>query len=126
MRGFRREVAKLAVFESGTTSLPARRIGVGAGGAFAVGLLVWLAVYASGVFPWLGYTSLQKSSFGAGPFSVIGEDSAGTEWGLSTMFFLKGQEIVIDYDADIRAGSLWLYVYDVSKTMQGCQASRAT
>jgi hypothetical protein len=113
----------MAVFESGMTSLPARRIGAGAGGAFAVGLLLWLALYALGIFPWLGYASLQKSSFGAGPFSVVGEDSTGTEWGLSTMLFLKSQEIVIDYDADIRAGSLWLYVYDVSKTTQGSGVS---
>lgn len=114
----------MAIFESGMTSLPTRRIGAGAGGAFVVGLLIWLVLYASGLFPWLGYAYLEKSSFGAGPVGVIGEDSAGTEWGLSTMVFVKGQEIVIEYDADIRAGSLWLYVYDVSKAIQGAGASQ--
>ncbi len=113
----------MAVFESGLTSVPARRIGWGAGGIFVAALLLWAALYASGVFPWLGYSWLKRESFGAGPFSVIGENQAGTSFGLSTLLFLKGQEIVVDYAAEIRAGSLRLYVYDIGKTGQGAGGS---
>jgi hypothetical protein len=76
--------------------------------AFLVG---WAASYASGAWPWLGYASMTRSTFGAGPVTIIGENRRGIDVGLETFFFFKGQEIVIDYDAEIRAGSLWLYVY---------------
>jgi hypothetical protein len=113
----------MALFELGSTSVPARRIGWGAGGAFVAASLLWFALYASGVFPWLGYSWLKRDSFGAGPFGVIGENQAGTTFGLSTLLFFKGQEIVVDYDAEIRAGSLWFYVYDMTKIGQGGGAS---
>ena len=113
----------MAVFESGSTSAPARRVGWGAGGVFAAALLLWMALYASGAFPWLGYSWLKRDSFGAGPFSIVGENQVGTDLGLSTLLFFKGQEILVDYDADIRAGSLWLYVYDVTRAGQGGGAS---
>ena len=74
-------------------------------------------------FPWLGYAWLTRQSFGAGPFSVIGEDQAGTNFGISTFFFMSGQEVVIDYDAEIRAGSLFLYVHDLTKAGQGLGGS---
>ena len=113
----------MAVFESGSTAVPVRRIGWGAGGVFVSALLLWIVLYASGVFPWLGYSWLKRDSFGAGPFSIVGENRVGTELGLSTLLFFRGQEIVVDYDAEIRAGSLWLYVYDITKAGQGGGAS---
>lgn len=114
----------MAVFESGLASAPARRLGAGAGMLFVAALLLWVALYATGAFPWLGYAWLKQESFGAGPIAVIGEDSAGTSFGLDTFFFVRGQEIVIDYDAKIRTGSLMFYVYDLAKTGQGSGAQR--
>lgn len=115
----------MAIFETelGTTS-SARRMGAGAGGLFLAAAVLWGALYASGVFPWLGYAWLKRDSSGAGPFSVVGEDQIGTSFGLETFFFVRGQEIVIDYDAEIRAGSLFLYVWDWTKAGQGVGASR--
>ena len=114
----------MAIFESevGTTS-SARRIGAGAGGLFVAAFLIWGVLYALGIVPWLGYAWLTRQSFGAGPLSVIGEDQAGTSFGVSTFFFVSGQEVVIDYDADIRAGSLFLYVHDLTKAGQGLGGS---
>jgi len=112
----------MAVFGSGTSSAPARRVGLGAGAVFAAAILVWGALYFSGVVPWLGYAWLKHDSFGAGPFSVVGEDKMGTSFGLDTFFFLRGQEVVVDYDAEIRSGSLMLYVYDMAKMGQGLGA----
>ena len=114
----------MAIFESETKATPsARRIGTGAGGLFVAAFLIWGALYASGILPWLGYAWLTRQSFGAGPFSVIGEDQAGTNFGISTFFFMSGQEVVIDYDAEIRAGSLFLYVHDLTKAGQGVGGS---
>src|SRR5512132_1975777 len=75
--------------------------------AFLVG---WAASYASGAWPWLGYASMTRSTFGAGPVAIVGENARGIDIGLETFFFFKGQEIVIEYDAEIRAGSLWFCV----------------
>ena len=72
---------------------------------------LWAAVYVSGVWPWLGYASASRSSFGIGPVGVVGEDSAGGSYGLSDFLFIEGQEIVIEYDADIRSGSLSFHVF---------------
>ena len=114
----------MAIFESEFGTKPsARRIGAGAGGLFVAAFLIWGALYASGIVPWLGYAWLTRQSFGAGPLSVIGEDQAGTSFGVSTFFFVSGQEVVIDYDADIRAGSLFLYVHDLTKAGQGLGGS---
>lgn len=71
----------------------------------------WAAAYLSGAFPWLGYASQNSSSFGAGPIGIIGENQAGFEIGPETFLFFEGQEVIIDYDTEITAGSLWLYVY---------------
>jgi hypothetical protein len=114
----------MAIFESEFGTKPsARRIGTGAGGLFVAAFLIWGALYASGIIPWLGYAWLTRQSFGAGPFGVIGEDQAGTNFGISTFFFMSGQEVVIDYDAEIRAGSLFLYVHDLTKAGQGLGGS---
>ena len=114
---------RVAIFESELAPKPARRIGAGAGGLFVVALLLWGVLYLSGVLPWLGYAWLTRQSFGAGPLSVIGQDQAGTSFGVSTFFFVRGQEVVIDYDADIRAGSLFLYVHDLTKAGQAVGGS---
>jgi hypothetical protein len=75
----------------------------------AVGL--WLAAYFTGFSPWLGYAWLSRSSFGVGPIGIIGENGSGTDIGLDEFLFFDGQEIVIDYDVEIRAGSLWFHVF---------------
>ncbi len=83
------------------------------GGVLAVlaAICVWLVLYFTGLAPWLGYAWLTRSSFGAGPIGIIGENSAGTDIGPKTFLFFQGQEIVIDYDVEIRAGSLWFHVF---------------
>ena len=93
------------------TASTSRLIGAVAGLAFLLAIIAWLAAYALGAFPWLGFAWLSRSSFGVGPIGIIGENRSGTSLGASNFFFFKGQEIVIDYDAEISAGSLWFYVY---------------
>ena len=78
---------------------------------FAAFFVGWAASYASGAWPWLGYASLTRSSFGVGPVTVIGENRRGIDVGLESFLFFEGQEIVIEYDAVIRTGSLWFYVF---------------
>jgi hypothetical protein len=87
------------------------RIGFGAAVLLVGAFVVWLAAYANGSVPWLGYAWATRTSHGAGPIGIIGETNAGTSFGIDTFIFLKGQEIVIDYDAEITAGSLWFHVF---------------
>ena len=75
----------------------------------AIGL--WFAAYFAGLAPWLGYASQSRSSFGVGPIGIIGENQSGTDMGFDDFLFFAGQEIVIDYDIDVRAGSLWFHVF---------------
>ncbi|MFN2377858.1 MAG: hypothetical protein ABR538_15085 [Candidatus Binatia bacterium] len=83
------------------------------GTAFLLAVLVgWLSSYWIGAWPWLGYAWLDRSSFGAGPVTIIGEDSMGTTLGFENFVFFEGQEVIIDYDVDIRAGSLWFHVFE--------------
>jgi hypothetical protein len=112
-------IASMAAIESGTISIPVRRVGWSGGAAVSAALAFWVGLYGLGTLPWLGYAWLARSSFGAGPVAVIDGDQAGADLGLSTMLFFKGQEVVVDYDASIRAGSLWLYVYEFAKAGQG-------
>lgn len=95
----------------GETTVSGRQIGWTGAMLLAAVLALWAAGYFAGAWPWLGYTWMSRSSFGAGPISVIGEDRAGTSLGLSDFLFLQGQEIVIGYDADITAGSLYFHVF---------------
>jgi hypothetical protein len=74
-------------------------------------LLVWISGYVSGVLPWLGYASWTRSSFGAGAISIVGENRRGIDLGPETFFFFEGQELVFEYETEIRQGSLWFYVY---------------
>jgi hypothetical protein len=89
----------------------ARLIGGGVAGLLIAAFALWAALYFSGALPWLGYAWLARQSFGAGPVRIVGETSAGTSFGLESFVFIEGQEIVVDYDAEIHAGSLWFYVY---------------
>ena len=86
------------------------RIGM-AGAALFVAIAIWLGAYASGAAPWLGYASVKSSSIGAGPISIIGETGSHATFGLDTFYFFAGQEIVIEYEAEIAAGSLWFHVF---------------
>ena len=104
------------MFASDTT-LEEGRLGRGVrlgAGAFVVLVLAvgsWLLAYATGAFPWLGYAWLNDKSMGAGPVTVVGRTRFGTSFGMNEFLFFRGQEIVIDYDAEIRAGSLYFYVF---------------
>jgi hypothetical protein len=109
----------MAIVDLGSHSIPARRAGIGVLVLFLAGIAVWALAYFSGLFPWLGYAWLKRDSFGAGPIAIVGEDRAGTTLGISHFIFFEGQEIVIDYSATIRAGSLWFYVFDIAKSGQG-------
>jgi len=87
-----------------------RAIGIAA----VIALALWPLAYAAGFFPWLGYAWLSRSSIGVGPgHFVVGEDRAGSTFGLSTFLFFKGQTIVVSYEADIRRGCLWLQVWNM-------------
>lgn len=89
----------------------AARVAIG----FLAVLLLWLGSYALGLFPWLGYAAMDRSSIGVGPnHFIIGEDKVGS-FGLSphTFVFVEGQTIVVSYDANIRRGCLWMHVWHV-------------
>lgn len=74
-------------------------------------VLAWFAAYASGFWPWIGYASLTRKSLGVGAIAAAGEQRAGWEGGPDDFWFLRGQQVVIDYDAEIRAGSLYFHVF---------------
>ena len=64
-----------------------------------VGLLATLLfVHASGIFPWVGTTIFHN-----GPGTLLPDHRSS--FGLNTLFVVKGQRLVIDYDVDIRDGS---------------------
>ncbi|MFN2427054.1 MAG: hypothetical protein ABR587_11485 [Candidatus Binatia bacterium] len=85
---------------------------MGRGAVLLVAVIVgWAGSYASGVWPWIGYAWLERSSFGAGNIRIIGEDRVGTQLGFDNFVFFEGQEIVIEYDVEIRRGSLWFHVF---------------
>ena len=73
--------------------------------------ILWLAAYASGAWPWLGHASLTRRSTAAGAITIAGEERRGWEVGLDDFLFFRGQEIVIEYEAEIRAGSLHFHVF---------------
>lgn len=78
---------------------------------FGAAVIGWAGAYFSGAWPWLGFASLARSSHGAGAITIVGETRMGTEYGFDEFVFFEGQEIVIDYDAEIHAGSLWFHVF---------------
>jgi hypothetical protein len=97
----------------GDTDRPAlgRRLSWTGATLFAAAFGLWAAGYLSGAWPWLGHASMSRSSFSIGPVGIAGEDSTGGSTGLQDFLYLKGQEIVIEYDADIRTGSLSFHVF---------------
>jgi hypothetical protein len=74
-------------------------------------LVVWVSSYATGVWPWIGTAWMNRSSFGAGSITIVGESRMGTEIGFDDFVFFDGQEVVIDYETEIHAGSLWFHVF---------------
>jgi hypothetical protein len=74
-------------------------------------LVGWLASYATGVWPWLGFASLTRKSISAGNITIAGESRRGLDFGFDDFLLFEGQEVVIDYDADVRLGSLWFHVF---------------
>jgi hypothetical protein len=50
-----------------------------------------------------------------GPLTHAGQSSAGFDVGLKTFLFLEGQEAFVDYDVDIRRGSLLVRVFDETR-----------
>jgi hypothetical protein len=104
--------ALMAAFEIPLPPLIGGRAGTAVGTAILAAILAWPIAYFSGLFPWIGYASLSRSSIGVGPgHFLIGENRAGVTLGPSSFFFFKGQKIVIAYDAEIRRGCLWLQVF---------------
>lgn len=77
--------------------------------------LLWAAAYVASVFPWLGYEHRSRSSIMQPPAGVIGESKSGFGLGISNFLFFKGETIVVDYDADIRRGCLWMQVWHIFK-----------
>lgn len=64
-----------------------------------VGLLASLLfIHVSGIFPWVG-----TSVFHNGPGTLLPDHH--TRLGLNTVFAVKGQRLIIDYDSAIRDGS---------------------
>jgi hypothetical protein len=100
-------------FPAASRSSATKRVGAVAGIAAIALLVAWVGAYAVGAFPWIGYAWLERSSHGLGPITIIGETRVGTEFGFDDFLFFKGQEVVIAYDADIRAGSLWFHVFNL-------------
>lgn len=74
-------------------------------------LVVWVSSYGTGIWPWIGTAWMDRSSFGAGNISIIGENRMGTELGFDDFVFFDGQEVVVEYDAEIHKGSLWFHVF---------------
>ena len=91
------------------------RTAVQVGFGLVAAIALWLALYAVGVFPWLGYETVTRSSLGSGPnHFIIGENRAGGfSLGPRTFLFARGQTIVVSYDAEIRRGCLWMHVWNM-------------
>jgi hypothetical protein len=100
-------------FADSSDSQGFRRVGAVAVVSLIAAFVLWVGCYATGIFPWIGYAWLDRSSFGAGPITIIGENRAGISLGFNEFLLFAGQEVVIGYDARIEAGSLWFYVYNV-------------
>jgi hypothetical protein len=102
----------MALMQVNSPPLAGPRSGKAIAIAIIVALAAWPLAYAAGIFPWLGYAWLSRSSIEVGPkHFILGEDKAGTSFGLNTFLFFKGQTIVISYDADIRRGCLWMQIF---------------
>jgi len=67
--------------------------------------------YQTGMFETLGYES--KSIKGGGFTS----NQTGTSLGIKTMYFFKGQTVFVDYEAEVKAGSLWIRFYSLTSML---------
>ena len=104
----------MAVYTVRLPPLVGPRVGRLIGIAVIGALALWPLAYVTGVFPWLGYAWLSRSSIGVGPgHFIVGESRYGTSLGLSWFPYAKGQTIVVSYDAEIARGCLWLQVWHV-------------
>jgi hypothetical protein len=95
------------------------RLGAGAGAWAAVGIIglaaLWGFAYGVGLAPWLGFEQRTVRNLAIGPLTHAGQSSAGFDVGLKTFLFLEGQEVFVDYDVDIRRGSLLVRVFDETR-----------
>lgn len=71
----------------------------------------WSVAYATGVYPWLGQATLTRRSTALGRIAIAGEERRGWETGLDDFVFFRGQEVIVEYDVEIRSGSLWFHVF---------------
>ena len=67
--------------------------------------------YQAGMLETLGYES--KSIKGGGFTST----QSGSSLGLKTMYFFKGQTVFVDYEAEVKAGSLWIKFYGLTSML---------
>jgi hypothetical protein len=74
-------------------------------------LVAWLGSYVSGLWPWLGSASITRSSISAGNITIAGESRRGLDIGFDDFVFFEGQEVVIEYDAEVRLGSLHFHLF---------------
>jgi hypothetical protein len=81
--------------------------------AMVAALACWVAAFATGLFPWLGYASRSGRSISIGPFPVGEANPGGLRFGLSNFLFVAGQTIVLSYDAKIADGCLSMHVWRV-------------
>lgn len=101
-------------FGSGSASLGAFKISARQGGV--IGLLAllafvgWSVSYATGLFPWTGRESGTLRSFGAGKIAIIGNKGSRSALGFRSFYYLAGQEAVLHYAADVKAGGLRIYL----------------
>lgn len=101
-------------FSSGSIALGEFRLSARQGGvAGALVLLVflgWGAAYATGIYPWTGRESGTVRSFGAGKITVIGNQKRVNSMGFKRFYYWAGQEAMLHYSADVRAGGLRIYL----------------
>ncbi len=67
--------------------------------------------YQIGIFETLGYES--KTIKGGGFTST----KSGMSLGVTTMYFFKGQTVFVDYEAEVKAGSLWIKFYNLTSML---------
>lgn len=91
-----------------------------AGAALIAAVVLWVAGYAAGLWPWLGYAGQSSQSLNIGNFPIGRDESGQTRLGLSTFLYVAGQNIVVAYDANIGAGCLSLHVWRIA----GADANR--
>lgn len=86
----------------------------------ALGVLAVLALLAAGalrlgLITTLGYEA-RTIQTAAVP---VASTTFGTGIGLKTMVYFAGQEVTVDYDADVRRGGLIIRLYSVTRPMGG-------